>query len=333
MLQAGSSFGGKAVGEPERTTVTLTDEQRRLVRDNLGLVAMHLRRNVAGLRTPQRGREWEDLFQEGCLGLIRAATDYRPERGIPFAAFALPRIHNAVSRALQTKFSTIYTPPRRRVRPIDGSTALRRDEEARTPKAFEMSSDLADRAAHRRRSEADSTALQTIGERLRGKYERAVSAAAEAVSGRTSTRGDREQLVRTLVDDRFLVPDEESRRPLRGIARETRSSYGRVAECDRQLCEEVRRTLEADPEFHVLQRLSKTDPVGADLSIDENLERELAAITAAEFTRRFSIASRDERTHMLQGLLELSPGDLDEIVRTRVSTLPTDARERLLRGR
>jgi hypothetical protein len=36
---------------------------------------------------------------------------------------------------------------------------------------------------------------------------------------------------------------------------------------------------------------------------------------------------------MLQGLLELSPGDLDEIVRTRVSTLPTDARERLLRGR
>ncbi len=45
------------------------------------------------------------------------------------------------------------------------------------------------------------------------------------------------------------------------------------------------------------------------------------------------VASRDERTHMLQGLLELSPGDLDEIVRTRVSTLPTDARERLLRGR
>jgi len=106
-----------------------------------------------------------------------------------------------------------------------------------------------------------------------------------------------------------------------------------VAECDKQLCAEVRRTLEADPEFHALQRLSKTDPVGADLSIDENLERELAAVTAAEFTRRFSIASRDERTRMLQGLLELSPGDLDEIVRTRVSTLPTDARERLLRSR
>src|SRR3990172_3464145 len=118
----------------DQLSKALTDEQRRLVRDNVGLVAVHLRRNVANLIHPKREREWEDLFQEGCLGLIRAATAFRAERGIPFAAFALPRIHNAVSRAILTKFSTIYVPPRRPSRSDDSSIGVQRDEETRGPK-------------------------------------------------------------------------------------------------------------------------------------------------------------------------------------------------------
>src|SRR3990172_4876630 len=136
----------------DQLSKALTDEQRRLVRDNVGLVAVHLRRNVANLIHPKREREWEDLFQEGCLGLIRAATAFRAERGIPFAAFALPRIHNAVSRALVTKFSTIYVPPRRTKRtPLRPphhdapSMGVRRDDEARGSKVFALSSDLTDR--------------------------------------------------------------------------------------------------------------------------------------------------------------------------------------------
>jgi hypothetical protein len=159
-----------------------------------------------------------------------------------------------------------------------------------------------------------------------------VKVAAQAVSSRASTRGDRERLVQALVEERFLVPEEASRRPLRHIARDTRSSYGRVADCDRQLHEAIRRTLEADPEFQALQKLSKSDPVGGQLSIDEKLERRLAGITAEEFARRFAVARQEERASMLQGLLELSPGDLEEIVQTRVAALPAEARERLLRG-
>ena len=143
---------------------------------------------------------------------------------------------------------------------------------------------------------------------------------------------DRERLVRALVEERFLVPEEGSRRPLRHIARDTRSSYGRVADCDKQLNEEIRRTLEADPEFRALQKRSRTDPVGAELAIDEKLERRLAGITAAEFTRRFSVAAGSDRARMLQILLELSPGNLEQIVQIRVAALPADARERLLRG-
>jgi len=72
--------------------------------------------------------------------------------------------------------------------------------------------------------------------------------------------------------------------------------------------------------------------VGGQLSIDENLERRLAGITAAEFARRFAAAQGEERASMLQGLLELLPGYLEEIVQSRIATLPADARERLLRG-
>jgi hypothetical protein len=344
------------MGEQATPSVTMTDEQRRLVRDNVGLVAVHLRRNVVNLH-PKWEREWDELFQEGCLGLIRAAIAYRAERGIPFAAFALPRIHNAVSRAIQTKFNTIYVPPKRPPHNEASSIGVRRDEEARGPKVFALSFDRMDRVgvcpdspspdlsprrgrgviggsrtAYRQHPDAQPAHHPTVGERLREKYERAVKESAQTVSSRASTRGDRERLVRALVEERFLVPEESSRRPLRHIARDTRSSYGRVADCDRQLNEEIRRTLEADPEFHALQKLSKADPVGGQLSIDENLERRLAGITAAEFTRRFAAAKRDVRASMLQSLLELSPGDLEEIVQTRVATLPTDARERLLRG-
>lgn len=385
------------MGEQENSSAMLTDEQRRLVRENVGLVAVHLRRNVVNHRNPKWEGEWDELFQEGCLGLIRAASVYRAERGIPFAAFALPRIHNAVSRAILTKFNIIYIPPRRSSRNDGPSIGVRRDEEARGPKVFALSSHLTDRGRASTESpspcplpleggegsnerpcaplfpqrgrgitedarsqwekgdleevrsqrgrgviegprsrcqmpEADSASRSTVGERLREKYERAVKEAAQTVSGRASTRGDREQLVRALVEERFLVPEDDLRRPLRHIARDTRSSYGRVADCDRQLHVEIRRTLEADPEFHALQKLCKTDPVGGELRIDEDLECRLAGITAAEFTRRFAAAQRDERASMLQSLLELSPGDLEDIVQSRVATLPTDARERLLRG-
>ncbi|MCC7293149.1 MAG: hypothetical protein IT449_13905 [Phycisphaerales bacterium] len=92
----------------------LSDAQRRLVADNCGLVAVHLRRHVFNLREPRRDREWEDLFQEGCIGLLRAAVRFDEAAGIPFAAFALPRIHQAVSLAIQERFSLVRDPGRSR---------------------------------------------------------------------------------------------------------------------------------------------------------------------------------------------------------------------------
>ena len=308
----------------------MTDEQQRLVRENIGLVAVHLRRHVGNLATPRRDREWEDLFQEGCLGLIQAAVAYCPQRGIPFPAFALPRIHSAVSRALQSRFSTVRIPPKRRIAVGASPDSVRDDDQPERPKVRSLSGDLQDRLADTRRHDPADAGHETVGQRLRAKYERAVRTAGDVISGKTSRRGDRDELVRVLVEERFMVPHEESRRALRQIARETHSSYARVAQCDKQLGAEVRSTLEGDPEFRELHRRLRSDPDGTRAPIDEKSEGDLAELSAKEFVRRFRAAHTHKRADMLESLLRLSDSSIYDVVRDRVLRMPMRKRELLL---
>lgn len=106
----------------------LTGEQAALVRDNLGLVGVHLRKRVVGSGPSLPRDQWDDLFQEGCVGLIEAALRFRAERGIAFAAFALPRIRTAVDRAFVRK---VVPARRRRMRRAARRHPERPPEEAR----------------------------------------------------------------------------------------------------------------------------------------------------------------------------------------------------------
>lgn len=318
------------MGAGRREDVRLADEQQRLVRENIGLVAVHLRRHVGNLSTPQRDREWEDLFQEGCLGLIQAAVAYRPQRGIPFPAFALPRIHSAVSRALQSRFSTVRIPPKRGIVVGTSPESAQDGDQPERPKVRSLSGDLQGRLADTRRHDPVDTGHETVGQRLRAKYERAVRTAGDVISGKTSRRGDRDELVRVLVEERFMVPQEESRRALRQIARDTHSSYARVAQCDKQLGVEVRRTLEADPEFRELHRRIRSDPEGTHTPIDDKSERDLAELSAEEFVRRFRTAHTGKRADMLESFLKLSDSGIYDVVRERVLRMPMRKRELLL---
>lgn len=312
----------------KRVENRLTDAQRRLVADNLGLVSVHLRRNVRNLSVARHDREWEDLFQEGCLGLIQAAVGYREERGIPFAAFALPRIHKAISRALQSKFSTVYVPPRRST-PRDGRHAGgRQQDETKRPKVYPLPADSEDLVSRRRHS-PENTNVESVGERIRGKYERAVHAACNVISRTTSTRGDRDKLARILAEERLLVPHPESRRPLRQIARETRSSYARVAQCSKLLENEIRQTLQSDPEFLELRHCARADLHGSDLPIDDKLEGRLARASADEFARRFREGGGRQRVSMLDALLDLCGCEIEDVARTGVMRLSIHDREKL----
>jgi RNA polymerase sporulation-specific sigma factor len=62
------------------------------VQDNLGLVhscAKHFR---------GRGIEYEDLFQAGCLGLVKAVGNFDESRGVKFSTYAVPVILGEIRR-------------------------------------------------------------------------------------------------------------------------------------------------------------------------------------------------------------------------------------------
>ncbi|MBR3796010.1 MAG: sigma-70 family RNA polymerase sigma factor [Clostridia bacterium] len=70
----------------------LTSEQRRMVEDNLPLVTYTMNERIRYV-SPD---DWDDVFQEGAIGLCRAVKLYDPAYGVQFATFAVPCIINAV---------------------------------------------------------------------------------------------------------------------------------------------------------------------------------------------------------------------------------------------
>lgn len=67
-------------------------DRDQAVRDNIGLVhscARHFR---------GRGVEYDDLFQAGCLGLVKAVDHFDPDRGVKFSTYAVPVILGEIRR-------------------------------------------------------------------------------------------------------------------------------------------------------------------------------------------------------------------------------------------
>ena len=54
--------------------------------DNMGLV------HACAKRFSGKGIDYDDLFQAGCVGLIKAADGFQPERGLKFSTYAVPLI-------------------------------------------------------------------------------------------------------------------------------------------------------------------------------------------------------------------------------------------------
>ncbi len=318
----------------------LTENQLKLVQENLGLVAVHLRRNVCNPYTRHRTREWDDLFQEGCLGLIQAAIGYDPARGIPFAAFALPRIHNAVSTALHTRFNIIREPHTRSKRnrhAIDDEESV----DKRRPKIRPLPI-AADRLRMRpiNRHHIDNeqatdapreTPRETVGERLRDKYNRALQNAAEETSASHSVRGDRDQLVSLLVNERLTIPEEDHRRALRQIARDTRSSFARVSQTDDALISRTRQQLDDDPEFRHLYNQVRTRPDGCNAAIDDRMESELVSATIAEVASKFRSAAPAARADILSSLLSLDEEQIAALTHDRIAHMTAHERESFVR--
>lgn len=68
------------------------DDRTRLIENNIGLV-----HSVAN-RFRSRGVEYDDLFQAGCVGLIKAVDNFDKSKGFAFSSYAVPVIMGEIKR-------------------------------------------------------------------------------------------------------------------------------------------------------------------------------------------------------------------------------------------
>lgn len=309
----------------------LTVGQRKLVEENMGLVGLHIRRYVRNTAVGKSDRDYEDLFQEGCIGLIRSARKFDPDGGIPFAAFALPRIHTAVSAALLRDESLIRVPRKRSRKPkckrsVDGSKVEAPKREI--PKVYSL--DIDPRLDER----VDSVAAgpsRTIGDRLREKYEQALDIATRIVARRKATRSDRAELIERIIQQRLLVPEEDSKTALRQIARDTNSSYSRVLQCERRIQVAMRRALTGDLEFRQLRETARRSEVGSNQEIDPDLEKSLREEAAESCWRRLTALKRPARKRFIRSMGSGADKHTRETFRKMFIALPRSESDELLK--
>ena len=67
-------------------------ERERFIEENLGLVHAICKRFIG------RGIEYDDLYQAGCMGLVKAYDAFDKERGLQFSTYAVPVIMGEVRR-------------------------------------------------------------------------------------------------------------------------------------------------------------------------------------------------------------------------------------------
>lgn len=75
--------------------MTLTSDQQKKVEENLGLV------HSCAARFKGRGAEYEDLFQAGCVGLIKAVGGFDESLGYQFSTYAVPAILGEIKRVFR----------------------------------------------------------------------------------------------------------------------------------------------------------------------------------------------------------------------------------------
>jgi len=80
------------------------EERNKMVEDNLGLVY------YVAKKYNNRGLEFEDLVQEGSIGLIKAAEKFDPKRDVKFSTHATWWIRQAIVRAISNQSKTVRIP-------------------------------------------------------------------------------------------------------------------------------------------------------------------------------------------------------------------------------
>jgi RNA polymerase sigma-B factor len=92
-----------------RQAATASEEERRTLEDRIVEVNLQVAIDVAR-RYRSRGIPTEDLEQVACLGLVKAARGFDPERATDFLSYAVPTIRGEVRRYFRDHGWTVRPP-------------------------------------------------------------------------------------------------------------------------------------------------------------------------------------------------------------------------------
>jgi Sigma-70 region 2 len=292
----------------------LNDEQKRLVDGNRGLVWYQLNRFMKGRGQGARGCDWDDLIQEGYIGLMRAAVRFDAGKRVDFVPFALSRIRTAIVRAAERLWSA----------PVSAGMGEVVDVAAEPFCEHGGASGGAGLVAD------GQVGVETLGDRVRDRYDRAVSMA--RCDARRAKGKDRTELVDRIVADRLDVPSEEYRSGLRALARETRTSFARTQWAERFLTGRVRETLENDAEYGWLRDEAVRHPNGLATPVDDEMESRLAMVVEREVRRRARRLPADGKSRVLRRLIDEDGGRFDEVLDSVMSRMDAREKRTLLSG-
>lgn len=75
--------------------IALTDAQRSMVEANMDVVRWAIRTSIQ-VNEQHYGFGYDDLFQEGCIWLCKAAVTYDPDGGASFSTYAQRVVENGL---------------------------------------------------------------------------------------------------------------------------------------------------------------------------------------------------------------------------------------------
>ena len=136
---AGSASGSASSRRITRLFIRWHRDGDRTAREELIACFSPLSRKLAR-RYRNTSEPWEDLFQIAQLGLVKAVDGFDPERGCPFASYAIPTILGELRRYFRGASWAVRVPRAIQERALevrDGERALA-DECGRSPTVVEL---------------------------------------------------------------------------------------------------------------------------------------------------------------------------------------------------
>lgn len=247
----------------------LSDAQRRRAAEHFRLVHLAIHRFLRPESTGRLGWEYQDLRQEGFIALLDAVLSHDPTRHGNFAPFALSRIRHAVSRFAHEYRSAIRIPyiTQRRRKKKRRQKQLDKKHPDRHPRVQKLNSDRHSpswRVSRRLYAESLDSPVEsiTIGDLIR---ERILKAASRTVQRMRQTPGGssgRKELIETCLNERWTIPDEAARTPIRQLARSLGCSLGRITHSEVRFHSLMAEELWSDPVLEDLRRLARSCDAG-----------------------------------------------------------------------